>query len=300
MKNFFSLIILAFLTHFSVESAEINADVTVSLEQVEQEYRFHVSTMESDIERYINSQNFTDIQWEGPAIPVKINIFLSGGYNGVFNARMFIAAQRYLYGQGEAVSVTLSLVENSWTFEYTRGAMLSYNPNRFDRLSSVIDYYMYLIIGFDMDTYNELSGTRIYEKAKYVVQLGSAQNVEGFSLFYQPGEFTKYSLVAEMTDLRYEPLRKLFFEYYYDGLDLMAEDRESALQNIELIIKDMATFKQDKMVGPSALMQAWFLSKSNEIAETFKGIMSEAMLQDLTYLDPTNTQIYQAAFDEGK
>lgn len=295
----FSIFLTVFL-HFSSIANEITAEVTVSMEQVEQEYRFHVSTMESDIERYINNQNFTDIQWEGPAIPVKINIFLSGGYNGVFNARMFIAAQRYLHGQGEAVSVTLSLVENSWTFEYTRGAMLSYNPNRFDRLSSIIDYYMYVIIGFDMDTYEELSGTRVYEKAKYVVQLGSAQNVEGFSLFFQPGEFTKYSLVAEMTDLRYEPLRKLFFEYYYDGLDLMAEDRETALQNIELIIKDMAIFKQEKMVGPSAFLQAWFLAKSNEIAETFKGIMTEKMYQDLTYLDPTNTQIYQAAYDYGK
>lgn len=281
----------------SVYSQEIDADVTVSAELVEQEYRFHVSTMQSDIERYINSQNFTGGEWEGPAIPVKINIFLSGGYNGVFNARMMIASQRYLYGQGEAVSVTLTLAESNWTFEFTRGAMLSHNPNRFDRLSSMIDYYMYLIIGFDKDTYEELSGTPIYEKAKYVVQLAAGQNVDGFSLFYQPGEFTKYSLVAELTDLRYETLRRLFFEYYYDGLDLMAEDPEAAISNLEAIISDMAIFKEKKMVGPSALLQAWFQTKANEIAETFKGRMSEKLFGDLTYLDPTNTMIYQEAYE---
>lgn len=293
----FTVFLALMLSNTQVIAQEIEADVTVSLEQVEQDNRYHATTMESDLERYINSQSFTDAEWEGPPIPVKLNIFLSGGANGIYSAKLFVASQRYLYGQGESVTVTIKLIENGWAFEYARGAMLSYNPDRFDRLASLIDFYMLLVIGFDLDTYEVHGGTRAFEKAKYIVQLGAGKNVEGYSTFYQPGEYTKYALVSELTDLRYEPLRALIFEYYVDGLDYMVEDEEAAIKNLEFIIRDIAIFKQDKMVGPSTLLFVWFNTKADEIAETFKGRMSAQLYQDLTYLDPTNTQIYLDAYE---
>lgn len=291
------LALFVIIFSFNLYSQEIQAEVNVIVEQVQQENRFYASTMESDLERYINNQKFSSGEWEGPPIPVKINIHLSGGFNGAFSARMFIAAQRYIYGQGEAASVTIRMIENNWRFSYQQGGMISFNPNRFDRFASIIDYYMYLIIGFDLDSYEELGGTALYDKAKYVVQLGAAQNIDGFSTFYQTGEMSKYSLLAEMTDLRYEALRILIFEYYVDGLDYMIEDEEAALKNLELIIKDMAIFKQKKMVGPSALVQLWFNTKVDEICATFKGRMSDQLYKDLTYLDPTNTTQYQQAYE---
>ncbi len=69
-------------------SQEIEAKVSINLEQIPQEYRHYVSTMESDVTKYINSQRFTNIEWEGPKIPVDINIALSGGNRGIFAAQM--------------------------------------------------------------------------------------------------------------------------------------------------------------------------------------------------------------------
>ncbi len=272
---------------------EIEANVSVSLEQINQENRIYVTSMESDLENYINSQRFTNINWEGARIPVDLSIFLTGGSQGKFSARIFVAAKRYLYGQEGGASVTLRLVDEKWSFDYAMGASHSYNPRRFDRFVSLLDYYMLLIIGFDMDTYGELDGTPIYEMAKEICRLGASYGESGYSTYSQPGEFTRYSLVSELTDLRYEPLRVLFFEYYVDGLDMVAENREEALKSLHEIIDDIADYKRNKMVGPSVLLQAFFDAKAGELAASFKDYNDKTIYKTLMYLDPSNTTIYE-------
>ncbi len=272
---------------------EIQADVNVDLEQIDQENRIYVTSMKRDIENYINNQRYTSINWEGARIPVNVSIFLTGGYQGKFSARMFVSAKRYLYGQDGGASVTLRLVDVKWSFDYATGASLTYDPRRFDNFTSLLDYYMLLIIGFDMDTYGELDGTPIYEMAKEICRLGASYGASGYSTYSQPGEFTRYNLVSELTDLRYEPLRILFFEYYVDGLDMFAENKEEGLKSLKEVIDGIADYKRNKMVGPSVLLQAFFDAKAEELAPTFKNFPDKSIYRTLMYLDPTNTTIYE-------
>lgn len=233
---------------------------------------------------------------EGNKIPVDINIAVTGGSRNRFAAQIFIAAKRYIYGQEGGQSVTLRLIDKEWTFEYNQGAMLSYNPTRYNEFTSLIDFYMLLIIGFDSDTYEELSGTRIYDNSKQIVTLASTYNVDGWETTYTPGKFTRYSLASELTDLRYEPLRKLIFSYYVDGLDMMAENKEKATDNLAYIIQEMAEFKRNKLSGPSVLFTAFFDAKALELSQIFKGYKKyKSVFTNLIYLDPSNTMVYQEA-----
>lgn len=288
---FLFIVFNVFLT--TAQAQEIEANINVSLEQIDQENRIYVTSMKSDLERYINNQRFTNIEWEGSRIPVDISIYLTGGYQGRFSARMFIASKRYLYGQEGGASITLRLVDEKWSFDYAMGASHSYNPRRFDKFISLLDYYLLLIIGFDMDTYGELDGTPIYEMSKEICRLGASYGASGYSTYSQPGEFTRYSLISELTDLRYEPLRILFFEYYVDGLDMIAENREEALIRLREVIDDIADFKKNKMVGPSVLLQAFFDAKAGELAASFKDYPDKTIYKTLMYLDPGNTMIYE-------
>lgn len=292
-------ILLFFFTTLSLFSQEIEANVVVNLEQLEFEARNNVSNFDRDLMSYINNQSFTGEKWEGPKIPVEINIYLSGGRNSKYSARMFIVSKRFLDGPDEITgqSVALRMIEDKWSFEYGLGAFLSFNMLRFDRISSMIDYYMFLIIGMDKDTYGELDGSKEYEKAKSIFQLGTSNQIPGFQSFSQPGEFTKYNLITELTDMRYEEFRKLIFAYYVDGLDKMAFDKEAAIQAIAEIIQDMALFKKNKLTGPSVLLQLFFDTKAQELASIFKGYKDKNLFNDLIYLDPSNTMLYNEARD---
>jgi len=301
MKNFKKLhilfiVVINFVFCGNINAQEIEAKISVNIEQIPEEYRYLISSLQNDLTNYINNQKFTNIDWQGSKIPVDINIAVTGGSRNRFAAQIFIASKRYISGQEGGQSVTLKLIDKAWTFEYNQGAMLSYNPTRYNEFSSLIDFYMLLIIGFDSDTYEELSGSRIYDNSKQIVTLASTYAVDGWETTYSPGKFTRYSLVSELSDLRYETLRKLIFSYYVDGLDMMAENKEKATDNLAFVIQEMADFKRNKLSGPSVLFTAFFDAKSFELAEIFKGYKKyKNVFTNLIYLDPSNTMVYQEA-----
>mgnify|MGYP000666378276 CR=1 FL=1 len=298
-KLIFILLLRIFFNAGNIFAQEIKADITVNMDQLPFELRTNVSTMESDLERYINNNSFMHQEWEGEQIPVDINIFLSGGNRNIYEAKIFISSYRFLDGPNEEPgrTVTIKLFDTEWTFEYSLGANLSYNELRFDPFTSLIDFYMLLVIGFDLDTYGKLGGTKAFEKAKTIFQLGASAKARGYSTYTKQGEFNRFNLVNELNDLLYENLRTIIYKYYILGLDLMAFEKEKALKNIVDILSEMVEFKKNKMTGPSVLMQAFFDTKAQELGIIFNGYSNQDVFTYLMYLDPGNTIIYNDARD---
>lgn len=303
MKNFLFIVLFFAACFFDFKQGyaqEIKANVVVNTDLLSIEAKQYVSTLKDDIERYINNQKFLNREWEGEPIPVDINIYLTGGTNYHFTARMVVVSRRYLdnpQGDLSGQIPALKTTETSWSFEYSYGATLTFNPLRFDPFVSIIDYYMFLVIGFDLDSYEELGGTFAFEQAKNLVQLGATMNIEGFQTYSEPGALTKYNLVRELTDPRYYQFRKIVFSYFVDGFDKIAFEKESALKNLENVIFEMAKFKQDKIVEASVLLQLFFDTHSQTIATLFNGYPNKEVFKALMYLDPGHSMVYQDAMD---
>lgn len=290
------LFLIIIITNFNLTfSQEIKATVSVNMEQVDPDRRIFVASLENDLQNYINNQQFVNIEWEGERIPVDINIVLSGGNRNIFSGRLFIVARRPLLDDPEASAVSIRLVDNKWIFPYSQGANLTFNINRFDEITSIIDFYMMLVIGMDLDSYGELDGNVAFDRAKQVLLLGANRGVEGWGTYAAPGELTKYSLISELTDPRYYDFRKLITEYYLDGLDMLKKNKSKALDNIARTINKMADFKEKRMVGPSAFLQVFFDSKAREFASLLAGYPDKKVFDNLIYLDPTNAHIYNEA-----
>ena len=302
MKNrvlFTGLFLLMLSTFSIVYSQEIKAEVTVNMEQLVFEARNNVATMKRDIENYINNQKFTQNDWEGDPINVQITIYLSGGTNNIYSAKMFLISTRPIEGTGSGQSVNLKFYESGWSFEYALGANLTYNLSRFDAFASVIDYYMLLVIGFDLDTWEELGGNSAFTEARRVVELGASVNADGFSTYSNPGEFTKYNITSELTNMRFYDFRKMIFAYYVDGLDLMAASKSEAMTNLKNFIYNLALFKKDKLVESSVLLDLFFDSKAHEIASIFNGHRDANVFENLKYIDSRNSTLWDDA-KEGK
>lgn len=292
------VILIAILISFSnAHSQEIKANVTVNVDQLAFESRNYVASLERDLETYINNTVFYSSEWEGDPIPVEIQIALSGGTNQRYSAQLFIISRRYLDGTSEqpGESVAAKYYDNKWNFEYGMGASLNFNPLVYNEFNTLIDYYMLLVIGHDLDSYEELGGTPLFEKAKNILMLGAANNGQGYETSSQPGEFTRYNLVSELTDVRYDSFRKSVYKYYVTGLDKMEFNRDEAIAAIKGVIDELATFKEKKLVGPSVLMQAFFDTKALELGSVFNGYEDKTVFSTLRYLDPTNATIYEQA-----
>lgn len=287
------IIIFTFLVCLSLklQSQEITSTVFVNMEQLSQEARVNVSSMEKDLTNYLNNQKFSNIDWEGPKIPINLTIFISSGSNGKYSGKMIFVSRRNTKGVEGGTSSSMKIFEDNITFDYSQGAVFTLNPQRCDKFISIIDFYTYLALGLDFDSYGDLEGTKLYEVARQIAS-NCRDNADGWQTFSQPGDFTRYNLVSEMLNPNFEIFRKLIFTYHVDGLDKMAYDKATAMKNIQNFISDLADFKKNKLSGSSVFLQAFFDAKALELITIFKGTNNEQVLKDLKYLDPTNTTLY--------
>ncbi|MDC1068815.1 DUF4835 family protein [Candidatus Kapabacteria bacterium] len=296
MKSTLLAIILVCINTLLV-SQEIDANVTIDDQALEQGMRINISSLAQDLEKYIDNTRFMDDDWEGEQIPVDLAIVLMGGNRNIYSARLLINSQRYVYnGDGEK-SIVLKLIDNQWQFEYQRGAFHSYNHLRFNSFISLIDYYMLLVIGSDLDTYGDEASDDAYERARQICLLGASANSTGYETYNEPGEFTRYSHISQILDPRYNEWRELVATYYLDGIDYIKEDIVTAKSNLSIIISKMADFKANKLSGPSVVLQAFFQSNAKQIAQFFNGYENQQVFEDLYYLDPSNSMQYRKAQD---
>jgi hypothetical protein len=293
----FSVIFIMSFSLQETSAQEIQADITVHSDRLDFQYRTNVSSMQRDLENYINNQRFTDIDWEGDKIPVDIQIYLTGGANNRYTAKLVIMSARFLDGPGDGQSPSMKIYDDKWAFEYGLGANLTYNDRRYDAFVTLIDYYMLMIIGVDMDTYGEADGDPAFNQALNLLYLAAGQNGIGFDTYSEMGKFSRYNLLKEFTDMRFTAFRKLIFAYYVDGLDVMGFDKEKAMKAMKETLKSMAEFKKDKLSGPSILMQFFFDTKAREIANIFNGDDDAELWGYLKYMDPSNSMLYDEARD---
>ena len=289
------LFAVAFISSGIIASAqEIKVNINVNMEQINFDNRVGLNNFKTDVERYINTQRFLDEDWEGDPIPVEMNIILSAAGKNRYNAKVLMASRRLLDGPADEVSysTTIQFYEKEWQFEYNNGANLSLNLMRYDELSTMLNYYMLMIIGFDMDTYQAGGGTRAFEKARNLAVTASNADAVGFETRKDAAIFNKYNLVNEILDMRMAEVRRLIFAYYVNGLDKIAFHREEALLELSKILSDIANYRRNKLMLQNHLLTIFFETKANEIATLFNGHKDKALFDNLKYLDPTNTPIY--------
>jgi len=276
---------------------ELQANVVVNFEMLPVEQRVDVQSMREDVTNYLNSQRYTGKDWTGPKIPVDISITLTGRTGNRYSGILAVMSKRFIDGPERGKSLLVRSLDKIWQFSYAPNASLTFQTLRFDEFSTLLDFYMVLAIGMDMDTYGELDGSPMFSLAKDLVRLGAAAGASGYQNVAEPGDPSRIAIATELTDLRYEEFRKLIFSYHVDGMDSLSVDRTKGLRQLENVIAQMAEFKRKKVAGRSIIMQAFFDTKYQELADLFRGYDRDEVFRNLMFLDPSNTSAYEQAKD---
>jgi hypothetical protein len=294
-RSFFILVSLCAVC-VTLRAQEIQATVVVDMQTLTLDQRQDLVNMARDVEGYINNNRYLDKDWDGEKIPVDITIYIRARNGNRVSARLAIVSKRLVNGQPGTGSGLLRIFDQEWSFDWSMTPTLVYQTLRYDDFASVVDFYMLMAIGLDMDTYEDVGGTPAYKIAQQIAQNGNARGVSQFSTMYQPGEFTRMSLVSEFMDIRYQGLRRLIYDYH-DAIDTYAKDKAAGLTALEAVIHDIAEFKRNKLSNRSVMLQAFFEAKQNELAGLFRGNKNSPVWADLRYVDPGFTQQYEAARD---
>lgn len=287
------LLLFIFLAPVVLFSQELDATVTINFEQLTAAYKDKLDNFQSQIQDYLNSNKFSSDNWEGDKIKCSFNVFFTAASNETqYTAQLVVVSQRPIEGS-QYNSLMLNIFDNSWTFNYERGQSMYFNQSIFDPLTSMLDFYAYIIIGFDMDSYYPLGGSDLFSKALSISLLGSSSR-------YPKGwmsESTTYNrrvLVDNLLDAKYQQFRQDIFDYSYNGIDLInsPDTREQATMNIIKLINNLYKIK-DKIDSRSVLMKVFFDAKAGEIVEYLKDYPDKSIFEKLKKIDPPHTAKYE-------
>jgi hypothetical protein len=278
-----------------VAAQEIDATVTVNADRLPIAARQEVAGFAEEMQRYINTTRWTGDTWEGEKVTMNFNVvFDNAGSDGSYAARLLVGSQRNIY-KATSLSPMMKLLDDAWTFHYVRNQPFQQDPSRYDELTGLIDFYVYIALGLDLDSYGYLGGDAMYNRAWQIAQRAQLrQDLEGWTTQATPGSYSRYGFIRELTEIRFSPLRKFIFDYHYNGLDLIAKDRAAALDSVSLHLGELVK-TIDRLVQPSTIVRVLNDAKNVEYGELFAGSTDPMIWKKLLYIDPGHQSVYEAA-----
>lgn len=295
MKRFYCLIIgfLIGATTFAPEAKaqEFNCTVTVNYSQLSGSEFSFLRELEEKVELYINERSFTrDIYQDFERINCLIQIVFEEAVTLTnFAARIVVSSSRPIYGVPQ-VSTILQISDSAWQFGFTQGSPLLFDLERFDPLASVIDFYAYIMLGYDYDTFSENGGTAHFERARRIADLAESQGAVGWTdLGSNRG---RGDLVDQILDPRFKPLRKAYLDFHYGGLDRFVQETETAQLNVLEALKGLDELFD--AVSRQYVLDIFFTTKADEIAAIFEeSPFSSEAFELLSRIDPANLSKYE-------
>lgn len=290
MKKIF-LFILIFSSY--IYSQELNCNVVVNYQNLAVNNRELLADFANVVKDYMNTTQFTNEAWEGDKIDCTLNIFFTGASSDIdYSAQIVVVSQRPVY-QSTKNSPILTINDANWNFQYEVGRSMYSNTNVFDPLTSLLDYYGLLIIGFDMDTWEVLGGTPYFKKAFDIVNLAAGSSSNNGWLA-NSAAYSRYGLVSNLLDEKYSAFRAAIFDYHY-GVDIYAQNKQIGQSKIVEVPNVLYDMYESQGIIKSVFVKTFFDAKNGEIIDLLAGYPNVvAIANKLKKIDPSHAGKYEA------
>lgn len=285
------LLSLFFLLPVLLCAQELDAKVTVNFDKLPVVNKDVLANFGQAIEDYINSNRYTGEDWRYDKIRCTFNVFFMNATDEThYSAQVSVSSVRPVERTSNP-SLMLNVLDNGWEFQYERGQSINFTPD-FDPLTDFLDYYAYIIIGLNEDSFVELGGTRYFSRALDIVLLGAnSSNSKGWER--NSNSYSRRGLVDDLLNERYRGFREDFFQYHYNGLDLLTYKKKQAQDNMVKLIETLNQMKT-KLNVYGVLMKVFFDAKNGEITNVLGDMPDKSIFHMLRKLDPP----HQTKYDE--
>jgi len=244
------------------------------------------------IQEYLNTTEWTDDEFlPHERVSCSMQIIVQEAVTPTtFNARLVVSTQRPIHGTTQTTRL-VRVNDSDWRFDFSRGTALRYNLDRYDALTSVLDFYAYVMLGYDYDTFSKLGGTPYFERALEVADRAQSSGDPGWASV--AGERNRNQLVSELQQTRHQSFRRALYKYHLEGLDRFADNPNAARESILNALEMMEDIRSN--VTRSYVLDLFFSVKSDELTAIFQEPdWANRAYRLLTEIDPSRTSDYEA------
>lgn len=280
----------------ALHAQEIKSNVQVIAPSIQMTNKQIFTTLQNTIVQFINNKKWTDDQFEAKEkIEISILIEVTGmaGNNDEFTGVLQIQSSRPVFNSSYK-SPLLNYRDDDIYFKYREFESLEFQEGQnLNDLTSLLAFYVYVVLGLDYNSFGDEGGAAFLSKAQNIANV--CQTRPGWDASAGKGGRNKFNLAENLTNARFKPMHKLYYNYHRKGLDQFYEKPDEARSEITAALKSV----QDLVsILPNAVyVKTFFNTKVSELIEIYKGATAAekvAAFNLLVQLDPANRQKYEA------
>ena len=264
MRN--TLVFFLFLCTITINSQELNCQITVNFDQISGSNRQVFETLETTISEFVNQKKWTtNTVKQQERINCAMNIIITKRDNNTFEGSIQVQSTRPIYGTSYE-SPILNIRDNDLNFKYNEFDQFIFNPTTFDsNLISTIAFYVYVILGADEDTFALNGGEKYLRQAENVMLQAQQSGLTAWS--NQVGVQNRFQLIDNLLSPNLKQFRNAMYDYHRKGFDEMAENKLKGKGAIENAIISLDRL-YNKVIG-NPLLRTFFDAKSDEIINLY-------------------------------
>ena len=248
---------------------ELNANVTVNHSQVGNSNQAYFKTLEKSLKEFINNTSWTSKKF-APSERIDCSFFLTVNTygNNTVSGSLQVQSSRPIYNSTYS-STVFSFNDKDITFNYIEFEPLYYNTNSFDsNLTSLIAYYVNMILGLDSETFSKGSGSNYFQTALSINSIAQQSGYRGWK--QADGTNNRYYLVNDIVAGTGLPFREALYMYHRLGMDIMASNVEQGREGIFNALLELEKIHKSK---PNSFLVRVFLdAKSDELVNIYSGV----------------------------
>ena len=247
-------------------SQELNCTVEVNSDQVEGTYDEVFNNLREAINEYMNSTKFSSAQISpNEKIDCRM-MFTIGEYNDdVMKGNLQVQSTRPVYNTGYTTTV-LNFKDDNIEFTYRQGEPLIFSENSVENnLTAILDYYAYLILAMDFDTFSPNGGQAFYDRAQNIVQMSQNSGEIGWKSF--DDRRNRAAVLNAFTDPGTSVIRNLLYDYHRKGLDEMSMSPAKGRAVITRSLDNLQKIYQSQPM--SVALNIWHDAKIDELINIY-------------------------------
>lgn len=284
------IILLLSIGCVKVNAQELNCSVEINSEQVQGSNKDVFNTLKQAIADYMNTTKWTDAQfYANEKIDCRLYLTIkSYDENNLMSGDLQIQSSRPVYNASYTTTL-FNFKDTKVEFTYSINEPLIFSENSMEsNLTAILNFYAYMILAIDFDSFSPNGGELCYEKATAVVRMAQSSGESGWKAF----EDTKNrsAVLSAYYDKNTSLIREVLYQYHRKGLDEMVL---SPNKGRAVITSTLEMLKKIYDVAPMSVCLSIFKdSKLDELVNVYSKASlteKESVYEILYPLYPTET-----------
>lgn len=246
MKKSYLILLLALLwsalpAMADDDATELMCEVEVNSEKITNGSKDIFNELKQSITDYMNTTKWTNATFgSNEKIYCKLLLTISSydDATGLMKGDLQIQSQRPVYNSSYTTSL-INFKDNKVDFTFSTGQQLVFSEmDMEDNLTAVLNFWAYMIIALDFDSFELKGGDPYYDRAAQVVRLAQSSGESGWKAFEDNAN--RSAVLSAFTDKQTSPIRDMLYEYHRLGLDQMVVTVDKGRATITHTLENLA------------------------------------------------------------